>query len=301
VPLPAQKLLKWCLEKDRKQRLQAIGDARRVLDEAPAQVAAPPRSRFGAAGWMAAAIFALALGLLSWFHLREPPTARQRVRFEVAPPAGIVLDMKLSRDGRFLAFSTTDLNGTQSKLWVRALDGLNTTFVATIEETAGLFWSPDSDYLGFYSRRKLYKMARTGGPAIAICDTPDDSFAGADWGIDGTILFSSGGTLKQGPALYRVSSTGGSPGKVEGGNAAVGPVWLTTETFLYSSPDGIFESSVKAAKPSRLLPDTSTAVFVPPARSGLPGHVLFRRGQTLMALPINAGRAAGEAFPLLRT
>ncbi|HEY6346284.1 MAG TPA: serine/threonine-protein kinase [Bryobacteraceae bacterium] len=33
VPLRSQKLLKWCLEKDRKQRLQAIGDARRMLDE----------------------------------------------------------------------------------------------------------------------------------------------------------------------------------------------------------------------------------------------------------------------------
>src|SRR6516164_3089324 len=57
VPPRAQRLLQWCLEKDRKQRLQSIGDARRVLEESlleksPASAAASPgggSARFAAA------------------------------------------------------------------------------------------------------------------------------------------------------------------------------------------------------------------------------------------------------------
>ncbi|HEY6342466.1 MAG TPA: hypothetical protein VIY49_13305, partial [Bryobacteraceae bacterium] len=259
---------------------------------APSEAAAPPRFRFGAGGWIAAAAVTVALAALSWFHFRETPPVRQRVRFEVTPPAGIIVDIELSRDGRFLAFSTTDPAGAHSKLWVRALDGLDTKLLATVDGSAGLFWSPDGDYLGFFSPGKLYKIPKTGGAAIAICDTPGVSFQGADWGSDGTILFSSGF------GLYRVSSMGGSPSKVETGDRAVDPLWLARETFLYTSPSGLFAGSLKGGKPSRLLPDTSSVVFVPPARSGLPGHVLFRRGPTLMAQPIDAERAAveGEAF-----
>jgi hypothetical protein len=42
VPMRAQRLVRWSLEKDRKQRLQAIGDARRWLEKeilaAPAEM-----------------------------------------------------------------------------------------------------------------------------------------------------------------------------------------------------------------------------------------------------------------------
>jgi serine/threonine protein kinase len=47
VPERARRLLQWCLEKDPKRRLQAIGDARRVLEEVPERVEeAPAPSRW---------------------------------------------------------------------------------------------------------------------------------------------------------------------------------------------------------------------------------------------------------------
>ncbi len=291
VPVRARKLLQWCLEKDRKQRLQAIGDARRMLDEAPEE-AAPDRvrSRLSWAGWIAAAAVMVALAVISWMHFRETPPVRQRVRFEIAPPAGTLLDMKLSPDGRFLAFSTTDLGDSHSKLWVRALDGLDTKLLTTVDGNADLFWSPDDDYLGFSSLDKLYKIPRIGGAAITICEAPSSPVMGADWGTDGAILFSSGFEV------YRVSSAGATPSKVT--DRAIVPMWLTREKFLYISADGIYAGSVKGGQPSRWLPDDSTTAFVPPIRRGLPGYLLFRRGQTLMAQPVDTEKAAprGEVF-----
>ena len=47
VPERARRLLRWCLEKDPKQRLHAIGDARRVLEEVPERVVEAQRHGAG--------------------------------------------------------------------------------------------------------------------------------------------------------------------------------------------------------------------------------------------------------------
>src|ERR1700674_4205300 len=75
APTRVHKLLRWCLEKDRKQRLQAIGDARRLLSESDgtdsaAQPAPPPQSRFSWA-WGVAGLLLVALAGLAFVHFRE--------------------------------------------------------------------------------------------------------------------------------------------------------------------------------------------------------------------------------------
>jgi serine/threonine protein kinase/Tol biopolymer transport system component len=301
-------LLERTIEKDRKQRLQAIGEARIALAKgeesgAPSQSrfsSAPLRSRFSS-GWIGrvwvgvAAVFALALGALAWVHFRETPPERQRIRFQIAPPEGVLRDIKLSPDGRFLAFATTS-EGTV-KLWIRALDGLETRLLTSFLTGGGsalLFWSSDGDYVGFASSGKMYKIARAGGSPATICDFPS-AFGGAAWRSDGTILFGASG------GLYHVPSSGGTPAKASEENAA-GPVWLTSERFLFVAPGtgGIFAGSLTGTKPSLLLPDASAPVFVPRAKSGLPDHLLFLRGETLMAQAIDAEKAElrGGAVPV---
>src|SRR6185369_5706808 len=61
APQRVHKLLRWCLEKDRKQRLASISDARKLLTEnelAMSTLDAPSRSRFGWA-WTGTTIAAL--------------------------------------------------------------------------------------------------------------------------------------------------------------------------------------------------------------------------------------------------
>jgi len=296
VPVKVRRLLEACLQKDPKQRLQAIGDWRLLLTDVQPQVTAPSGSRLGYVARGVAGMLLFALAALAFVHFRETPPERQHIRFQVAPPEGSLRDFKLSPDGRFLAFAAT--NGIGFKLWIRALDSLETRLLTPLQianPDPYLFWSADGEYVGFTVSGKIYKIARTGGSAVAICDLPGAGFgfAGAAWRSDGTILLASSA------GLYRVSSSGGTPSKVTGESAAV-PVWLTAERFLFSTPNGIFASSLTGAKPSLLLPGASSSVFVPSAKPGLPGHLLFLRGETLMAQPIDAEKAElrGEAFPV---
>src|SRR5208337_3382788 len=102
-------------------------------------------------------------------------------------------DFKLSPDGRFLASAAT--NGIGFKLWIRALDSLETRLLTPLQianPNPYLFWSADGEYVGFTASGKIYKIARTGGSAVAICDLPGAGFgfAGAAWS-DGTILLAS--------------------------------------------------------------------------------------------------------------
>src|SRR6202050_470302 len=57
VPVKVRRLLQACLQKDPKQRLQAIGDWRLLLEEPAAT--AHSRSRLGKAGWVAAGVITL--------------------------------------------------------------------------------------------------------------------------------------------------------------------------------------------------------------------------------------------------
>ena len=85
APQRVHKLLRWCLEKDRKQRLASISDARRLLSEsegtaAAPQLAPPPQSRSARLPWIAAVALlttdrrsGLGFGLLP----RHPPRRAQ--------------------------------------------------------------------------------------------------------------------------------------------------------------------------------------------------------------------------------
>src|SRR5271166_2401248 len=65
VPVKVRRLLEACLQKDPKQRLQAIGDWRLLLADEQPQIIAPSRSRFR---WVSAvlALVSIALGAMLW-------------------------------------------------------------------------------------------------------------------------------------------------------------------------------------------------------------------------------------------
>jgi serine/threonine protein kinase len=65
VPAKVRRLLQACLQKDPKQRLQAIGDWKLMLAEDAPAVAAPSRSRFSWVAWGVAAVLAVSPGCLT--------------------------------------------------------------------------------------------------------------------------------------------------------------------------------------------------------------------------------------------
>src|SRR5262249_22127068 len=60
------------------------------------------------------------------------------------------------------------------------------------------FWSPESDWVGFFAQGKVKKVRAVGGPVQVVADAPDPR--GGSWGADGTIIFGNGTT-----SLYRIS------------------------------------------------------------------------------------------------
>src|SRR5258708_39380878 len=71
APVRVHKLLRWCLEKDRKKRLASISDARRLMEESElAAPAAPTPSPLRRLPWIAAALLALVAASSSWIAWR---------------------------------------------------------------------------------------------------------------------------------------------------------------------------------------------------------------------------------------
>jgi len=312
-----RRLLRRCLEKDLKQRLRDIGDARWMLEEpvaaeATAQVE-PARNKWL---WPAVAGLALlALAGVSTIHFRErPPEPPKLVRLQFTPEkvtVGPTYLFALSPDGTKLAYYAAGSDGVL-RLWVRAMDTLESRALSATDLISNfpIFWSYDSRFLLFQSGRKLEKIDVPGGPAQSLCDI--SGFAvGGSWNRDGTILF---GTAA-GPVM-RVPSEGGTATPVTALDAArresrhIGPVLLPDgRHFLYvrgGKPEstgiylGLLDVKPEQQAATRLLATGGSSLAFVPFEDGRSGEILFLHEGTLLAQPFDLRRLelSGKAVPI---
>jgi serine/threonine protein kinase len=110
-------VLRRCLDKDPKQRLRDIGEARLALDGAfetsasqPAAAMSLPRGRLAwMAGLAVAVLVIVAMAVPTVRHFRETPPAQLSGRFNVSLPGKSSLQfLMLSPDGRNLAFVSSE-------------------------------------------------------------------------------------------------------------------------------------------------------------------------------------------------
>jgi serine/threonine-protein kinase len=216
VPANVRRLLEECLQKDPKLRLRDIGDANRLIAEEDTSATAPSRSPLA---WIAAAAaLAIALGGLSFVHFREAPPERPRVRFQITPSESL-LDFQLSPNGRFLALVTEGDRMADGRLWIRALDSLDSRVLLQTGPISYPFWSPDGEYIAFFSQGQLRRVPRRGGPPMVVCDLPVGGVSGGAWLSDNVIIFSSNSTGE----VFRVPAAGGTPSKVSAPPASFAP------------------------------------------------------------------------------
>lgn len=221
VPRRIRFLLQRCLEKEPKRRLQAMGDARIELedarkgkedDEADEKTRGAGRAwqrravLWGVAGLCAGAVLATALVLAT---RRQEATAAVRLSFSL--PMGQSLDIEsyslaISRDGKMVAYVMTQPSGAR-EIWLRRLDEFEAKPVPGTDGAGSPFFSPDGQWLGFFSDSKLAKVPLTGGTPEVLCSATDDG--GASWGDDGNIYFSASATRRF-DALMRIPAAGGS-------------------------------------------------------------------------------------------
>jgi eukaryotic-like serine/threonine-protein kinase len=222
TPAPIRRLLRRCLDKDRKRRLDSAADARLEIDEALAPIGDAGRvsAPMPTAAWKRAlpwtvagtAVAGLMLALVLWAPWRKTvPPHVTRLTITTAGSAltidRIDRDLALSPDGTHVVYAGN--NGTQ--LFVRALESLEPVAIASAGSGIGIrspFVSPDGQWVGFTSgSNTIQKVAITGGPPIRLA-TLDGSFRGGTWTPDDTIIFS---TNNPATGLQRVSAAGGIP------------------------------------------------------------------------------------------
>jgi eukaryotic-like serine/threonine-protein kinase len=316
TPERVRVLLQRCLQKDPRQRLRDIGDARISIEEV---LAGAPELFSGAvtpvAGrlWRRVLPWALfgaavaALLVLGFFHFRSKPTAINAVRLQMPFPdktiQGAAGSFALSPDGRQFAFFAAGTDGVQ-RLWLRPLDAIEAHPLAsesTFSDPPPFFWSWDSRSIAFDGGGNLKKIGIFGGQAQKLCDLSGSFLVGGSWNRDGVILFG------QDPGVIeRVPADGGSASPLTALDSSRGEIAHTFPTFLpdgrhflylrtsnQQENDGIYVGSLDAKPenqdPKRLLETAHQAIYVPSLDSES-GHLLFMREGTLIAQPFDIKR-----------
>ena len=203
LPPRIQLLMRRCLAKDRKQRLQHIGDVRIELEQAisdpaatlpdsPAGDSRSGKSRGGVLGKHCVLATALA-AYLGWrlahpvpggdpmpgYHLTIPRTGGySRGRTD---DGDISTERTLSPDGTQMVY------GWQDKLWLRSLADADPRPLEGSDGGHGPFWAPDSQSVAFFTEKQLRRISIFGGAAESICDVPTLLMNGS-WAPDGGIL-----------------------------------------------------------------------------------------------------------------
>ena len=161
TPAAIRTLIRRCLTKDRRQRLQAIGDARIVIEEclsgAPPEMVEPAPVRRNIVPWAVAgvlAIVAIASIAVAWRATRPVDHPLTRLSVDLGPNSlpGLNLTVAISPDGRRLVFPARGPDGKQ-QLATRLLDQAELTLMSGTEGGGEPFFSPDSEWIGFFSRQ----------------------------------------------------------------------------------------------------------------------------------------------------
>jgi Tol biopolymer transport system component len=316
TPPPIRILLRRCLRKDRRQRLQDAAGVRIEIEEtlaapATAVAATAPASKGWRErlAWASAALLALTtIAFAIAFVLRAPkppqPLQAMRLNAEIGADAGLPTgggaNAVLSPDGARLALVAA---GSDQKrhLYVRPLDQSLAAALSGTENARDPFFSPDGQWIGFFADGKLKKISVQGGAAITLCDVVDDR--GGSWGDDGMIVFTPD---SNGAALSKVSSAGGTPQPLTGLDKQAGEethrwpqvlpgskaVLFTSNTHGNNYEDAdIVVYSIASGKRKTLQQGGFYARYLPS------GHVVYMHEGTLFAVPFDLQRLEVTAQP----
>ena len=329
TPANIRILLRRCLEKDLNRRLHDIADAEIEINETlsgtleafalPGKVA--PASRLFRRDVILAVLGCSIAGVLitcaifMGFVMPSPPEPPVVSRLPIEVPVDKPLYTRIAPNC-FLAISPDstrlvyvgELDNKDTKLYMRSMDSLQ---IKPIPGTIGAhnpFFSPDGQWVGFFTDDQLKKVSLAGGEPFTL-------FKGIQWGIgafgswadDGIIVFS----IQSGNrGLQQIPDNGRQ--QVE---TLVAPASEDDELF-YCYPqvlpggDAILYSSVysNVSRTSRIeafIPETGKQQIVLDNASYATyvssGHLIFLRGKVLMAAPFDVEqlKITGHEAPLV--
>jgi eukaryotic-like serine/threonine-protein kinase len=316
TPVKIRELLGRCLQKDLRHRLHDAADARIEIEEA---LAAPSKEQSAA---VAKGIRALgrrelmigagtllsgaAIASLATWNLK-PSSPQPVTRTVINLPPGQQLAgldsgpaLALTPDGTQLAYVARQ-SGVQ-QLYLRALNSLESKPIPGTEGAVSPFFSPDSQWVGFFAGGKLKKVSVNGGAALTLGDATIP--LGASWGSRAMIAFipttagalqqvsEEGGTSRQLTRLDKAEVNQRWPEFLPGGKAilfAAGPTttnWNNAQVAVESVGAGERRNLIQGATQPRYAPSR---------------HLVYAQAGNLMAVPFDPQRLAvtGTAVPVV--
>ena len=292
TPEPARRLLRRCLEKDRKRRCDSAADARLEIDDAlhptsPMVLSSVPRRSWAAVlGSFVLGGFVIGAGVWALTRGTTSGPSAEAVRFAIHDTDDVIVSrvegsIALSPDGRTLAF--VGLGDGGPRIWIHELASLGSRSLTGTEGAGALGWSPDGKSLAFSANGRIKKIAIAGGASEVLNLTSVLSGAsGAGnlfWGADSTILFIDG------RGYWRAPADGATPAVLVRSADEFRDVtdFLPDGRHILFSvrstdPEkaGTFVSAIDGSARSRILPFPSRAQYAV-------GRILFVRDRILYA------------------
>ncbi len=325
APLELRPLLEKCLQKDPRNRLRDISavDAFLEVGRKEAALAASQRQAHptseGGRKWIWPTVAAIAIVVAAGsFLFSSDPEAEDRPLVRLTADLGDDIDLgppgnagaTISPDGTRLAY-VASVAGRPGQLYTRRLDQTVATALPGTEGAAFPFFSPDGEWIGFSQRSEIKKISVEGGAAVSLGMT--ETFTGASWGEDGTIVF---GTALTG-GLLRIPEAGGEPELLaplaggEFGNDAprILPggraVLFTAMRAPGAGQQDVAVFTLADGQRKILVPGASSGAYLPTGGSApgesARGHLIYLSGGTLFAVRFDPERleTSGAAIPVL--
>jgi serine/threonine protein kinase len=332
VPATLDRIIQRCLEKSPGARFQSASDLAFALSTVGSSGShgVQPQKSGGTRSPLlqTAAVAAIAAslgGLLAWYAARRAPerTVSSPKHFTIdtgsMPFSESTAPLALSPDGTKLVVSLGSYQGAQ--LYLRSLDRPDLQPIPGTVDAFNPFFSPDGEWVGFFTSSELRKAPVSGGPALTICRAGGLIRGGATWASDGTIYFapyaqsSTPGT--KGSGILSVPASGGEPTVVttltESEVAHRDPIVLPggralVFTVIYGNVAG--NSNASFQRPSRVVLrslDTGTQRTLVDGASWprylSTGHLLYLKSgvpaDTLLAAPFDARRQETNGRPVV--
>ena len=221
-PWPLRWVLGRCLDKNPERRCQSAADLvadltrlREELASGAALTATPsgPAAATAAGGMspmlrgavLGVAVLAAAIGgaAVAGLWSAEPdPTLAVSIPIEGGNLDFGNRSFALSPDGQLLAY----VGGDDDSLRIRRLSSFATTTLPGTQDADAPFFSPDGEWIGYFTGGSVYKVRLAGG-APQLVGSASERYRGGTWTDDGVILMGSG---IQTEGIYALAATGAS-------------------------------------------------------------------------------------------
>ena len=209
---------RWQTARDLHQELKWIAEGGSQAGVTAAATAPAERTRM-LRGWalvagLACLIVATVAGFAVW-NLKPTPTPPPKLvsRLTITLPPGQQLAglengpaLALSPEGTHLAYVA--LQGGARQLYLRSLDSFEAKPMPGTEGATAPFFSPDSQWVGFFAEGTLKKVSAGGGAPLTVGNVSGTP-RGATWGGNDVIVFTTAGRGSTG--LFVVPASGGTP------------------------------------------------------------------------------------------